>query len=263
MHTYAGYLHGVMQAFFYDNRQTISLKTLTLNACAEYIEKAGAHPEIGNSGRIVFGCLHGVGHGLMYASNDDLSASLSACDELSAQWQQLACYDGAFMELATLYKKDSSTAARSQSMAKECARFKNDVVKRTMCTRYVGWAHLYEKSADFKGAFTDCLALTAADQKQCVDQTAFMIPTMHNIKNDTGAAFKDCSFAGPYQDTCVTRVARGIEECIEGVEKSIPEPCAFVDIKFKSACSVGLAQAAADPRSCTMQFTVPSTTPSR
>lgn len=43
-------------------------------------------------------CLHGVGHGLMYYSNNDLPGSLRACDSFSDDKEKVFCSEGVFME---------------------------------------------------------------------------------------------------------------------------------------------------------------------
>lgn len=43
-------------------------------------------------------CFHGIGHGLMYHSNNDLEWSLTLCESLDREFQQIACAEGVFME---------------------------------------------------------------------------------------------------------------------------------------------------------------------
>jgi hypothetical protein len=43
-------------------------------------------------------CYHGVGHGLMYFTQNDLPKSLSLCDSYKNYDEQMACINGVFME---------------------------------------------------------------------------------------------------------------------------------------------------------------------
>lgn len=43
-------------------------------------------------------CFHGIGHGLMLRSENDLPGSLEHCHTFSQTWQQVQCAEGVFME---------------------------------------------------------------------------------------------------------------------------------------------------------------------
>ena len=57
--------------------------------------------------RVYFQCLHGLGHALMYFTENSLTDSLQGCDALSDGWSRESCYGGAFMEniVSTLDKR--------------------------------------------------------------------------------------------------------------------------------------------------------------
>ena len=46
----------------------------------------------------LYQCVHGLGHGLMIYSYDDLPYALHVCDQLRTQWDQVSCTGGVFME---------------------------------------------------------------------------------------------------------------------------------------------------------------------
>lgn len=76
----SGYIHGVIEERF---------ATLTdLNTEVQKICVPDNHGI----------CFHGIGHGFMYFTNNDLTLSLSFCDNLSSDYQRNNCYDGVFME---------------------------------------------------------------------------------------------------------------------------------------------------------------------
>lgn len=45
-----------------------------------------------------YNCAHGIGHGVMTVSDNELFASLKSCDRVTDQWERASCYGGVFME---------------------------------------------------------------------------------------------------------------------------------------------------------------------
>jgi len=45
-----------------------------------------------------YNCVHGIGHGLMEATDSDLFASLKICDKLADRWESDSCDSGVFMQ---------------------------------------------------------------------------------------------------------------------------------------------------------------------
>lgn len=45
-----------------------------------------------------YNCVHGLGHGLMAITDDELFESLTYCDKLTGDWEQKSCASGVFME---------------------------------------------------------------------------------------------------------------------------------------------------------------------
>lgn len=81
----SGYLHGIIESHFaqsqdiFDTMQTV---------CADY-----------NPAKFIgWECYHGVGHGLMYFSENDLPGSLTYCESYTDTNSKMACVNGVFME---------------------------------------------------------------------------------------------------------------------------------------------------------------------
>src|SRR3989338_4129699 len=45
-----------------------------------------------------YNCVHGLGHGVMAISDNDLFKSLEKCDVVTDSWERTSCWSGAFME---------------------------------------------------------------------------------------------------------------------------------------------------------------------
>ena len=47
---------------------------------------------------LLYQCVHGLGHGLMIYSRNDLPYSLRICDGLATAWDRNSCTGGVFMQ---------------------------------------------------------------------------------------------------------------------------------------------------------------------
>lgn len=92
----SGCYHGVIQAYFLDAaRAGAPLDSARLNAlCRDYRGEGGAEADHW----LGFQCAHGIGHGLVMTSEQNLPRALEGCDLLASGWEREACYGGAFME---------------------------------------------------------------------------------------------------------------------------------------------------------------------
>lgn len=79
----SGFFHGVIEAYF-SNSDNILEKLKTV--CA------------GQKGFFAWQCNHGVGHGVMYYTLNDLYQSVDLCEKLDGNFAKSACINGVFME---------------------------------------------------------------------------------------------------------------------------------------------------------------------
>jgi len=87
---WSGYYHGVMEKIVADIG--VGAVPLRMNfLCSDLPGKATYNFDYYN-------CVHGLGHGMMYITNNELFQSLELCDNLSGSWEQSSCWSGAFME---------------------------------------------------------------------------------------------------------------------------------------------------------------------
>lgn len=75
----SGYIHGVVETYL---AEVPDLDAALLTLCAPDAAK----------------CFHGVGHGLMDRSKNDIPGSLQQCDRFAERFQQIQCAEGVFME---------------------------------------------------------------------------------------------------------------------------------------------------------------------
>lgn len=56
-----------------------------------------------------YNCVHGLGHGLMAITQDELFGSLDYCGKLTGDWEQVSCASGIFMENVIIDNKNHFT----------------------------------------------------------------------------------------------------------------------------------------------------------
>lgn len=84
----SGYYHGIVeQALRGVPRDQVASKARSM--CTGSIAKTQF---------TLYQCVHGLGHGLMIYSYDDLPYALHVCDQLQTSWDQVSCSGGVFMQ---------------------------------------------------------------------------------------------------------------------------------------------------------------------
>lgn len=87
---WSGYYHGVMEGIVGDVGKKNLAKKLDF-ICIDIPGKESFSFDYYN-------CVHGLGHGIMGVSNNELFSSLEMCDNLTGGWERSSCWSGAFME---------------------------------------------------------------------------------------------------------------------------------------------------------------------
>lgn len=105
---HSGCYHGVMERLFFsaeeiaEGTQHLSLEQLQERVPGICDESQFANP----SNAIIFQCLHGLGHALLYTLDYDLEGALAACDTLETHYDRSSCYGGVVMENVTAFERD-------------------------------------------------------------------------------------------------------------------------------------------------------------
>lgn len=86
----SGYYHGVLEGIAAKMGRDKLLTNLN-SVCSDIKGKASYSLDYYN-------CVHGLGHGLMAITDDELFQSLDYCDKLNGDWEQKSCASGVFME---------------------------------------------------------------------------------------------------------------------------------------------------------------------
>jgi cytochrome c553 len=85
----SGYYHGVLQ---------VALAGLPRDVVVRKAKKLCSAPAVNTEDFLLYQCVHGLGHGLMIYSGDDLPWSLRTCHKLLTAFDRVSCTGGVFMQ---------------------------------------------------------------------------------------------------------------------------------------------------------------------
>lgn len=113
-----------------------------------------------------YNCAHGLGHGVMAVTQNELFESLAMCDVLRDSWDRSSCWSGAFMENIIVDNKNHITKyLKPQDPLYPCS---------AVASRYKGTCYLMQtsymlklKNGDFAAVFELCQGADQGLQATC------------------------------------------------------------------------------------------------
>ena len=151
----SGYLHGVIEAHF---SKSADIFTTLQTVCSNYSTTTFVGWE----------CYHGVGHGLMYYTSNNLPESIKLCGEYAdisaAGW----CRNGAYMEnFNTDQKLHHSQFLRPDDPFYPCPE--QEESHKNACYLYTPMYYLSLHKNDYSGALAWCKTAEQAHQNICAN----------------------------------------------------------------------------------------------
>ena len=183
----SGYLHGVIEAHFSQSKDIFQTLDTT---CSLYPEGSFTNWE----------CYHGIGHGLMYYTDNDLERSLDLCRAYETQFAQLTCANGVFMEnFAADQKTHVSQYLKEDDLFYPCQE-QTDQFKPE-CYMYAPTHYLSMHPNDYSGALEWCEYAEERYVTTCIGGVGSqaMKENMHN------PSFVEsiCVQGGGYENSCI------------------------------------------------------------
>lgn len=219
----SGYLHGVIESHF---RESTDIFTTMQTVCSQYKPTSFMGWE----------CYHGVGHGLMYFTQNILPRSLSLCDTYQNDYARSACVNGVFMEnFNTDQKLHPSRYLKSSDPFFPCAQQKTQY--QADCYLYAPSYYLSLHKNDYKQAMRWCTG--AKDfQAACVNGVGTQM-MKENINTPT------------FVESICMSDSTGAKACIDGMVglyinhfgrlDEAKELCTKLDAKNQPTCEQTLA----------------------
>lgn len=152
----SGYYHGVMESYAALNKEVLEKERI--NEICLTFRKRGELVKLYN-------CAHGLGHGIMDVTYDNLFMSLEYCAGITALYEQIQCLGGVFMENTTADGKDHiSRNFAEDDIFHPCTAVKEEY-KKTCYFRQPRHI-LNETNWDFAQSFAHCGALENSDYRK-------------------------------------------------------------------------------------------------
>lgn len=150
----SGYMHGIIEIAFERSRDIGA----TMNTICEGLpEKRFAAWE----------CFHGVGHGLMFESQNDMPGSIALCNTYSTQFRRKACANGVYMENfnadAVLHPSEYVDVDNPLSPCSD-----QPTEHRLDCYLYAPTHYLSLHEGDYAGALELCEAVAIQARFACI-----------------------------------------------------------------------------------------------
>lgn len=124
---HSGCYHGVMERLFYSDQElnSTNYSHLTYEDMKDKIPGICNKDKFKNpSNSVIFQCLHGVGHAILYSLDYNLDDALKACDLFSTGYDQSSCYGGVIMENVTAFDRKKRDLKREDPLY-PCDRLDN------------------------------------------------------------------------------------------------------------------------------------------
>ncbi len=164
----SGYTHGVIESYFENFKNTEeALKTV----CLGYTE-----------GLKLSSCYHGVGHGLMFNSDDDLPKSIKYCDKYLNMSAKIPCAEGVFMENFNTDQKIHYSKYLDESNPFSICNSQTKPYFKGTCYFYAPLYYLNSHITKYKEAFSWCNSAESSYKSWCIKGVASRM-TKENMQN--------------------------------------------------------------------------------
>jgi hypothetical protein len=111
-------------------------------------------------------CYHGLGHGVMLVSMENVAHSTTLCNTLPTPFSQDACINGVFMQHFVVTDHDGSIPKTNPTSLKDCAV--QPVMYKPVCYNYAPSAYLTVNNGQYAAAFKWCHTAETAYIPTCI-----------------------------------------------------------------------------------------------
>lgn len=185
-------------------------------------------------------CYHGLGHGFMLITDNDLNESLKYCDHILNNNGD-ACYTGAFMENVQAKQMGNSSGHFSKfSYKQDDVNYPCNILDekyKKQCYSYKGVWSVVRSQGDFKQAFKECLNIAQNFQEDCFWGVGSDIPGPHWSAKTASEKCKVALEVDPKAyEQCIFGAMSFVIQLTVGDPKGAIEFCDVVDQNYKDIC---------------------------
>jgi hypothetical protein len=228
MTCWSGYYHGVIERAF---------GGVPRSEVAAIAAKLCTGKEINRTYFLLYQCVHGLGHGLMIYSLNDLPYSLRVCDQLATAWDQTSCTGGVFMQN---FLPGPMQIAPTRWVRKNDLLYPCDVVKardKLYCYLMVTSRILPVVHYDFRRAAAWCRRAERGWVPICFqslgrDASGFSVQSPRKI-------VQLCRLAGSLERDCIYGGARDLTSNDAGPKRAV-RLCDLAPLSTRSRCYEGI-----------------------
>ena len=181
-----------------------------------------------------YNCVHGLGHGIMSATENDLFHSLAVCDNLSGDWERRSCYGGTFMENIMVDNRNEKT----KFLKRDDLMYPCDAVAvayKEQCYLMQTSYALSKNGYDFKHTFELCSKVDVAFRDTCTQSIGR--DASGNSVSDIARTVEKCSLAldDNQEKNCIVGAVKDFISYYHGGDKSQTLCFAFPE-RFQANC---------------------------
>jgi cytochrome c553 len=228
MTCWSGYYHGVIERAFGGVPRS-KVASIARSLCTG--------KEINKTYFLLYQCVHGLGHGLMIYSLNDLPYSLRVCDQLATAWDQSSCTGGVFMQN---FLPGPMQLAPTKWLSKKDLLYPCDKVKdrdKLYCYLMVTSRILPVVHYDFRKAASWCYRAEKGWVATCFqsfgrDASGFSVQNPRRI-------VELCHLAGSMERECVYGGSRDLTSNDAGPARAI-KMCLLAPRTTRSYCFYGI-----------------------
>ncbi len=216
----SGYLHGIIESHFSQSEDVFAeMKTM----CDRHKQRS----------YMSWQCYHGLGHGVMFYTANDLPRSLEMCEGFESDFGSSSCVNGVFMEnFNTEQKLHVSKFLKEDDPFYPCPeqpeRYKSD------CYLYTPTYFLNLNHDDYAAALDWCKGAEASYESMCARGVGG--ETMKENMNDPKFVEAICKSGGPQQVAPCVEGMVGLYINHNGSLEPARELCAELEVSNRRTC---------------------------
>lgn len=205
---FAGFYHGALEGYFIENNLLASAEG-GMEALREKVPQICQEDQSALK-KDYFECLHGLGHGLMFATDGELPQALELCDALGSQSLASWCYSGAFMEnsTSTTNPDHPSKYLKADDLFYPCSILDKKYLNTCYILQSMRVTH--EAQGDWPQTASFCMEVPGPYRSACFNG---MGQSLIGYSTDPEVTRKNClAVSSSYQDECIAGAVGGIGE---------------------------------------------------